>query len=218
MNETLKKKLLGFFRKYPLKKAKKGEMVLKPGESFPGIIFVKSGYVTMYVFSKDGKQVTLPLWRPLFLSSMVCAITGMENKYFFEAISPTEYWIAPLKEWVDFAKSDMRLYRDLTKMVVRDFVDLTGDTQKMVSGDARVRVASLLASMATKYGEKTASGGGGVRIKFNVPHRLLASMTGLTRETVTLQLLKLQKEKVVRIEKRRIIITNKEKLETWATL
>lgn len=216
IDKEMKAKLVEFFGKYSLIKYEKGKLILKPGENFSGVVFTKSGYVAMYTLSKEGKQITAPIWRPLFFSSMVCVTTGMENNYYFETITPVEIWVAPVADWVNFAKSNEKMCWKLTKVIVGEFVAMTEMNQRIIAGDATSKVAGLIYSMGLRYGEESEKGG--VKIKFNTPHRLIASMTGLTRETVTLQILRLQKEKILKVEGRRIIISDMTGLKNKAVI
>jgi CRP-like cAMP-binding protein len=215
MNEKIKKQLITFFNKYKLIKYKKGQIILKPGEKIPGILFDKSGYVRVYTISKDGKEITLPMLRPMFFCSLVDSLLGKENKYYIEAITPVELWIAPEKEFMDFIKTDNDLYDKLTKVMLSDFIDLTNNVSQLIFGDAYTKIAGLIYSMSEKFGE---SKGKETIIGFNTPHRMLASMTGLTRETVTLQLLKLQKEGHLYNKGRRIVVRDMNKLKEIAQI
>lgn len=213
MNEKIKKQLTAFFNKYKLVKYKKGQIIFKPGERIPGILFDKSGYVRVYTVSKDGKEITLPILKPLFFSSVVDSLLDKENKYYIETISPVELWIAPENEFMEFIKNDSELYEQITKVMFNDFIELTNNVSQLIFGDAYTKIASLIYSMSEKFGEQK---GKETIISFNTPHRMLASMTGLTRETVTLQILKLQKDGFVYNRGRRIVVKDMEKLKEIA--
>jgi CRP-like cAMP-binding protein len=213
MNEKIKKQLITFFNKYKLIKYKKGQIIFKPGEKLPGILFDKSGYFRVYTMSKDGKEITLPMLKPMFFCSMVDSLLNKENKYYIEAISPVELWLASEKEFMEFIKSDSDLYDKLTKVMLTDFIDLTNNVSQLIFGDAYTKIAGLVYSMSEKFGETKNKD---TTIGFNTPHRMLASMTGLTRETVTLQLLRLQKEGFLYSKGRKIVVRDMNKLKEIA--
>lgn len=210
MNEKTNKKIVSFFNKYKLLEFKKGQVVFEANKNFPGIAFVKSGYSRMYTVSKEGKEITLPMFQPIFFCSLISAFIQKGNKYFFEAISPMEIWIAPKEDFMKFLEEDSKLYSQITKEMMGEFMDLTENIQQLVCGDAYSKIANLVHSMASKFGEKQKSG---VMVSFKTPHRMLASMTGLTRETVTLQLLKLQKEGYLFSKGRYLVVKNMDKLK-----
>lgn len=214
MNEQTKKELVSFFSKYNLIKFKKGQIIFKPGEEIPGMAFVKSGYVRIYSVTKDGKELTIPMFKPIFFSSVLQTMVGIDNKNFFQAISPVEMWVAPKEEAKKFVDENPEIKEKLTKMILSDFIDLSNNLQKIIYGDAYTKVASLVYSMVSKTDSKDKN----IEIKFTTPHRMIASMTGLTRETVTLQLLKLQKNGFLSTKGRHLVIKDLQKLEKLASL
>jgi len=213
MDEGVKKKLMTFFENYKLVRFKKGQIIFQPGDELHQVMFVKSGYARMYSLTKDGKEMTLPLMRPLFFASMVYAMTGMNNNCFFEAISPTEAWVAPANELNDFLKKNKKTKDDLVRLVVNEFVDMTCNMQQLISSDAAAKLARIIEIIATRFGENK---DGKVLVKFNTPHRLLASMTGLTRETITLQLIKMEKEGITENKNKRILVKDWKRLKEMA--
>ncbi len=210
MDEIIKKQLIKFFCKYPLKKVKKGGIIAKPGEKFGGIIFVKKGYVKAYTLTKDKKETTLPLFKPIFYFSLIAGMTGKKSQHYFEAVSPTEIWVAPKKEFLKFLEENKLIKDGVMEGMLSEFVDMTANLGELMGNSAYGKVAGILVSLAEKFGTKN-----GVRviIKFKVTHKLLASLTGLTRETVTLQLNKLKKEGLIGNKKREIWLKDTKRLK-----
>jgi CRP-like cAMP-binding protein len=215
MNETTRKKLQNYFEKYPTIKYKKRQVILKPGDEVPYIGFLKSGFVRVYNLSENGQETTIQTFRPLFYFSMNYAITGEKNRYFFEAISPVELWTAPKDKTLEFIKGDEELAKELVKTFLNDYLDLTERLHLLLAGNAYTKVAGVLTSLIDNYGEKINAE---TTIPFNTPHRLIASMTGLTRETVTLQILKLEKQGLVENKGKRITVKDVEKLKRGAVV
>lgn len=226
MEEKTKKKLIRFFRKFPLKRYKKGQIILRPGEEFPGIMFVKSGYVRVYRIFKDkpayakassysadksaGKQVTLQLFRPTLYFSMIGAMTKQVNHHYFEAITPVELWVAPMKETLEYLEKEKEIKDDLMKTILSELVNMSVSMGEYITGNAYNKVAGIIKYLGERFGKTKREK---VWIKFKVSHRLVASLTGLTRETVTLQMLKLKKEGIIETKKGQVAIRNEAKLE-----
>lgn len=215
MDEKQKKVLNKFFKNYPLIKYKKGEVILKPGQEFTGIAFVKSGYAKMYTKSKSGKLLTLPIFKPIFFYSMITTMMKKKSEHYIEAITPVEIWIAPTEKTLAFLKAEKDLFKEMTLFVTKEMMSLCCNITQFVFGDATIKVANILYSIADKYGTKTDNG---IEIKFKTPHKMLASMLGLTRETVTLQILKMEKGKILAKHGRRLVVKNMDKLKDLGTL
>jgi CRP/FNR family transcriptional regulator len=209
--ETLKK----FFKNYPLIKYKKGDIILKPEKNFGGIAFVKSGYAKMYTKSKKGKLLTLPVFKPIFFYSMVTNLMKRKSDHYIEAITPVELWIAPTSKVLEYMKKEKDLYAKMMTFINNEMIDLCFNISHYVFGDAKVKVSNILYTTASKYGVK---GEKGLEIKFKIPHKMLASMLGLTRETVTLQILKMEKKGLLSKNGRNLVIKDLAKLKEAATL
>ena len=210
MKEETKKKIIEYLKNYPLKKYKKGQLLYEPNENFGGISFLKSGYLRVYSVAKDGKETSVQLFKPLFYFSLIEAKTGRKNPFYIEALTPVEIWTAPAKEFLRFLKTNDLLCEEITNVFLSKFVDMTNYMVQLVSGDASTKVAALINSISEEYGVVN---GKKVTIKFKVTHKLIASLTGLTRETVTLQMLKLEKDGLIDNDKRQVVIQDSVKLK-----
>ena len=208
-------KLRKFFNKYPTVKKIKGEILFKPGDKIGDFLLAKSGYVKIYELNKKGEQLVLPVFKPLLLLAMLCLFTKKKNNYYVEAVTNVEYWKVSEAEFLKYLEKDKELKSKLAKYVLMSFSDLMCNYKSLVFGDAKVKITTLLKSLVDAFGRKTKNG---LELKFNISHKTLASMTGLSRETVTIQLLKLQKQKVIIYKGRKMIINNLEKLKGCSDL
>jgi CRP/FNR family transcriptional regulator len=210
MKEETKKNLVDFFSKYPLKKYKKGQIVVESNENFKGVYFVKSGYLRVYDVRAEEKESGIQLFNPWFYLSLISAKTGLKSRHFIETMSPVEAWMAPVEEFKKFLKDNPKLDEEINKQVMENFLDLTTFVSQLISGNAYLKVAGLIYSLAREYG---VAKGKEVSIKVKITHKQIATLTGLTRETVTLQMLKLEKNKVIDNDKRQIVVMDIKELK-----
>lgn len=203
MKEETKKKLAEFFSKFPLKKYKKGQILFEPNDDFGGVYFVKSGYLRVYDINKEGKESGIQLFKPLYFLSLISAKTGIKNRHYIETMTPVEAWMVPKAEFEKHMAKDPELYKDVCNALMEKFLDMTSYISMLVSGDANRKVSGLIYSMAEEFG---VSKGKEVTIKFKITHKQIATLTGLTRETVTLQMLKLEKEGLIDNDRRQITV------------
>ena len=203
MKEETKKKLINFFEKYPLKKYKKGQIVVEANEDFKGVYFVKNGYLRVYDVMAGEKESGILLFKPWFYLSLISAKTDLKNRHFVETMTPVEAWMAPTAEFEKFLKENPKLDNEINNLVMEKFLDLTSYLSQLISGNAYLKVAGLIYSLAKEYG---VAKGKEVSIKVKITHKQIATLTGLTRETVTLQMLKLEKNGVIDNDKRQIVV------------
>lgn len=209
MNEETIRYLTRFFSKYPLKRYRKGEVLFQPGDDFGGIYFVKKGFFRIYLVSKDGKETSIQMFKPLFYFSLISALTGVRNRHFIEAMTPVEVWKAPKKDFMEMISSNSDIRTEVMGSFLRKFIDFTSQIIQTIAGDAYTKIAGLIYSMADEFGEDR---GKKRAVKFKITHKQIGSLTGLTRETVTLQMLKLEKAGLIDNDKREIVVEDMNKL------
>ena len=210
-NKTLKE----YFKNFGTKKYKKGEIILKPGQNFDGVLFPKSGLAIIYTLSKTKEMNILPTFEPVFFGSMLNLFLGRKNEFYYKSLTAGEYFVAPSKDVLDYIKADKNLHSKIIDIAINGLMDMCCFTNKLVFGNATYKVSSMIVSAAEKYGVKNKND---IEIKFNLPHKMLSDMTGLTRETVTLQILAMEKKRLVEKNGRHLIVKDLESLKKLATL
>jgi CRP/FNR family transcriptional regulator len=212
MNEKIKKQLESFFSQFELIKYKKGQVLFRPGENLSTAYIEKNGFLRAYVIN-DGKETSLPSLRPLFFCAGINGLHKKTNQYFVEAITAVELWAVPMEKFVNFMEKDVNILNEVNKKLIDDLIDLSNNWQQIVAGNANSKVAGLICMVAKEIGEEK---GNEILVNFNTPHRVLASMAGLTRETVTLQILKLQKQGYLLNKSRKMVIKDIKKIKEIA--
>lgn len=210
MNQKIKTEIENFLKKYKLVKYKKGQILVRPGDLFGKVILEKTGFARVYKATEDEREVSWPILKPMWLYSLITAIGDKKNEYYVETVTKMEAWVVPIDEFLNFLETKRGILEEIYRLTILDLVDLTEKIEKLVLADAYTKVAILINELAINFGKKK---GNEIIIDFNIPHRVLASITGLTRETVTLQILKMQKEGILRNQGREMIIKNIKKLD-----
>lgn len=188
MDRKFKKELENFLdSKRPIK-YKKGELIFRPGDSIENGIYIKSGFLRAYTVCKDGQEVTLNLFRPSSLLPTFFCPEKTLCSYYLEALTPVEVIRLPRQEMMEMIGKDKELLVEFLDNTFSECREMLNRVESLASGDAYSKVVSVLLSVVK--GSKKAD----VPVGFALTHRLIASMTGLTRETVTLQMLKLKKQ------------------------
>lgn len=92
-------------------------------------------------------------------------------------------------------------------------LDRLRDANKLITDltviDVRTRIARVLLRLTEQHGVPSDEG---VLIDLKLTHQHLADMTGTARETVTKSLLGLQDEQLIRIDQRKILVCNIDRL------
>ena len=210
MTDVINKKLEAFLIDYPLKKYKKGQVILETGQEVNSVYWTRSGYAWTYDLDDMDREVGIQIFQPLEFLSILSVKTGNKSRHNVESLTPVEVWVIPKNDFEKFLKNNEEVAKAIDLEVAEKFLDLTDYISQLVSGDAYKKVAGYLYNLAKEFGVNR---GGKINVKFKITHRLIASMTGLTRETVTLQMLKMEKKRLIDNEKRQVTILDRNKLK-----
>ncbi|MGI5826803.1 MAG: Crp/Fnr family transcriptional regulator [Patescibacteria group bacterium] len=190
-------------------KYKKNDFIFRPGDPYHYIEYLKSGYIRIYEISKNGQEVSLHIYGPGSFLPGLYSPSSKKRRYYADALTSVEILQAQPEDIIKAAQSDSEFLMELLNNYMSTYYDLLARVEYLASGDAYTKVASVLVLLAGQAEPKKTTG---VSLDFSATHRLIASLTGLTRETVTLQMLKLKKNGFISGKGRRLSITDLNKL------
>ena len=211
MNDSGLTKLENFFSQFKLLRYRKGEVIFRAEDDPPGVFYLKQGYVRLYSLSDQGRELTFNIFKPGSYFSMMWALGGSPNGYFFEALTPVEVWRAPKDRLIEFIKKEPEVLFELTRRILVGLNGILAIMQSLLFGNGHTRVASVLLVAAKRFGKHQKTGE--VVIQLPLTHQNIASLAGLTRETTSLVLEKMEKDKLITSDHHFLTIKNIKKFE-----
>lgn len=198
-----------FFSQFPAKKIAKGTIIFKPGDKINDVYFINSGFVRIY--TKTGPtENTLNIFKPLFLMSYIHHLTENYNNFYFEAITPMEVRVSPEKDFNEFLAANPEFSSLIMEFFLGSLLRYISNQGNLINGNAVSKIASVLYQLAIEYGDTK---NGKLVVNFPATHRIVANMVGLTRETTSVQMSKLQKTGVISTRRTQFTVHNVEKLK-----
>jgi len=183
----------------------RGEIILFEGESAEALYFVISGVVKVFKTSADGKEQILYLIRPDESFNDVPVFEG-PNLASAEAMGPVILY--------GIRKSDLEgIFRNHPQVALNMLKVLSQRVQHLVSlvEDLSFRnVTSRVAKILLDYA------GDGTGRRPRLTQQEMAAMAGTVREMVGRSLKVLEEDGSIRLERHRIIITDREALSEMA--
>lgn len=204
-------KLEQFFQTSKVYTYKKRTLIFHPDDTLSMVFYIKSGYVRVYRISEDGEELTLTLLKPKDFFPLSYAIKSMANPYHIEAITPLEIWKVPQEQFLEFIKSDPDVLYDLTTRILVRFDTVLSRMETLLFCNAYVKVAAALLMCAKGFGEEH---DGKTLVKVPLTHRDIATLVGITRETTSLEMKKLEKQGLLTKSGRFIVIKDLKRLES----
>jgi len=194
---------------------KRGEIVIRAGDAPVGIFYLKSGYVKVYSVSRAGEQLTLIIFKPGDIFPVSWAINSAKSDYFVETMTPTVFWRTSAEEFLGQISDKPKVLLELNRRMMERFLGLMRRMEYMVFGNALNKVSSILLICAERFGD--ASKG---KIIINVPltHNEIANLVGMSRETVSIEMKKLEKKGLIGHQGRQIVINDERRLRKESQL
>jgi CRP-like cAMP-binding protein len=185
------------------KTADRAEMVLLEGESAANLYFVASGVVKMFKTSAEGKEQILSIVRPGESFNDVPIFDGGSNLASARAMGPVLLYGIKKNDMETILKKHPQVALNVIKVLairVRHLVSLVEDLsfKHVISRVAKI----LLEHVGSEMGR-------GPRLT----QQEMAAMAGTAREVVGRSLKALEGEGAIKLDRHRIIITDKEVLK-----
>lgn len=210
MDEKVIKKLDTFFSRFILRPYKMGEIIFRPSESITEIAYLKKGLVRMYALSEEGEEITLHVFRPSSFFPAMLSIGKLDSKYYFEVFEAAEVHIAPAQKVIEFLKSDPEVLLDLASRFAQGLIGMMVRVENLAFQDSYPKIVSLLIYLSKRFGKRV---GNETIIELEMSHTDIASWAGITRETVSRQMEKLQKKGIIANKKGLLVIRDLGKLQ-----
>jgi CRP-like cAMP-binding protein len=192
---------------------KKGEFIIRPGETPSGIFYIESGLVKAYDITKYGEENLLIIRKEHEIFPLIWAITGQERHVIYEALAPTEVWRLDRKIYLSFIEAHSEVLAPLLDMTVEMYRIHSERIINLEYRTVRERLISFLLSMSDRFGKKVKDG---LEIQVPLKQQDIASSINASRETTSRELSALErKELVCSSQQPFILIRDPEKLRSF---
>ena len=208
-------KLQKFFSKGKLLRYKKGETILRSGETPQGVYFVDKGYIRLYSISESGEELTLIIFKPHDFFPMMWAINGTANENYLETITDAQLYRSPREDFLHFLADNSDVLLELTSHILIRMGGILKRMEYLAFGNASQKVASILIICTERFGEKKDNG---AIIHIPLTHRDVAMLVGMTRETVSIEIKKLERKGIIEYAGRLIFVKDIRRLQEESLL
>jgi len=183
------------FSDLPIRKFRKGQILIYEGDPVENIYLLVEGYVKVSNILANGSQRTIIIYKPGDSFPLTSFLSGEGvARYFYECMTDVEAKARPQADFQAMIKGDLAIGEQLITYTYKISQQFVERIETLSAQSARSKVISLLAYLAKRVGVPE-----GAKVKLNVPltSQEIADMCSLTRETASLQMIKLKKEGVV---------------------
>lgn len=182
-------------RHYP-----KGQIILYEGENPTDAFVVKNGAVKIYDIDEDGNEKILHVLKApgIFPVIFMFGTTG-QTSTFYTTVTDSDLYVLSRAEFEDQLTKDPALVLYCLRWFANEVQEMMQRMSSLEKTSTRAKLLATLAYLSRQHAEDPKSGW--QKVTFPISHQLLADMIGVTRESTTMVMKDLQKEKIVRTPK-----------------
>lgn len=185
----------------------RGDMILMEDDPPEAVYFVVSGAVKVFKTSIEGKEQILCLLRGGESFNDVPVLDGAPNVASAVAMTPVMLYGMTKSDVEELLRENSRVAMNVIRVLskrVRHFVSMVED---LSFRDVTSRVAKLLLEYATDHGSPEEPA------RPRLTQQEMAAMVGTAREVVGRSLRVLEEEGAIRMDRHRIVVTNRKALQ-----
>lgn len=190
------KELQSFLKQCRVHSFAKGEIILVQGEIPQYGYFVKKGVVKTYNLTSQGeeKPISFDVENEIFPIGWVFSKLRVAQ-YFYEAFTDCEIYSFPKLEFVDFLNKNPAVMFNTFDHFVDHYLSYQMRVNALEQSKASSKVVHTIHLLAIRFGHDVKSNL--VEISLPLTQQDLANFMGLTRETTSVELKKLQKQGII---------------------
>jgi len=207
--------LASLTRGMKVRRFRRGETIFHVGDPGDALFIVMGGTIKITLPADTGDEAILATLRPGDFFGELALLDGAPRSATAVAIEPTETYILPRDRFRDLVASEPIMREALLATMAAEVRRLTHHVEELHFLDITGRLASRLARLAAESGATRLSDGG-IRLAGPLTQGDLAAMIGCTRQSVNKLLGMFFDDRLIRLERDRIIVLDLEGLERTA--
>ena len=178
----------------------KGKFIYLFGDQNRHTLVLEQGFVRLGIYTEEGEDMTTTVLKPGDLFGNFSA-RDTDDEEFAQTLTPVQIKVIDQTTFHQLLTTRPSFSQEFIDMISVRFLQLKSHFVMTTSMQAKKRIAIFLRFLADHCGYACA---GTVVIDNFLTHQDIASITNTTRQTVTLRLIELQEEGLLRYSRKRI--------------
>jgi CRP/FNR family transcriptional regulator, anaerobic regulatory protein len=203
-----------FFAQGELINVKKDDTIIDDTQNPAYIFYLKQGSVAASVFSPEGEQVIIHIFQSGSFFPLAASLsTEYTNRYWYVALSECILYKKTKHEVTHFMHTEPDLCYAMLDNTFKAIDKLTLRIEQLITHSAKARLKSILSYLAKHFGVQK---GDIIIIETPFTHNTLASLVGVSRETLTRELNHLEKDGIITQTKKGTFALSKKNLDDFS--
>lgn len=191
---------------------KKGEYIIRPGETLSAVFYIEYGIVKAYDITKYGEENLLSIRKSHEIFPLIWANTGEGRNVIYQVLTPTSVLRISRDQYQEYIKSSPDSLVPVFDIALEMYRIHSERIMSLEYRTVRERLISFLLVSAGRFGVKQPKG-----ILLDVPLRQqdIASSINASRETTGRELSQLEQKGLIKNQKSGIILLEPKKLKSF---
>jgi CRP/FNR family transcriptional regulator, cyclic AMP receptor protein len=194
---------------FVVKNYRKNQIIFLEEETGTYMYIVLAGKIKVTKTNSNGKEILLAIHQSGDFFGEMALLDGKTSPATVSAMEDCRVATVSASDFQALVMKNEKIVRQIIQVLCGRLRQSWAELQRLSYGSAESRIKSGLWELGRRHGVQDARG---TIINLKITHQELAEMVGTARETVTRMLAALQKQQVIEIEDRRIILLKPEAL------
>jgi CRP/FNR family transcriptional regulator len=195
------------------RKLKKGSVVFYEHDPSSAFYIIKEGKVKVYKMSEDGRELIIGIFSSGGIFGDVPVFDGGPYPATAATLTDSVLYLIRKEQFEELLTRHPEISLKVIRILGRRLRQALNLIKNLGLKNVPQRLAGLLLQLAKEYSHKSEAG---MELDIPLSRQELAELIGVSRETVIRELGKFAKAKIIKIEGKKIFITNQDKLRLWS--
>ncbi len=191
---------------------KKGEFIIRPGDTPSGVFYIEEGLVKAYDITKYGEENLLIIRKPNEIFPLIWSITGQGRAIIYEALCDVSVFRLGQDEFQKLLHDRPSLQAPFMDIVFEMYRIHSERIMNLEYRTVRERLISFLLIMSDRFGVKS---NGHLKLDVPLKQQDIASSINATRETTGRELANLARRGLITNDHGFIIIKKKQAMRDF---
>lgn len=184
------------------RKYKANNIILFQGEVPPFVLVVRSGFVISYTMSNNGDEQIIAF----FSIGDIIPVEWIFSRspvalYYYRAFTECELAAIARDELLEHIEASPALSHKLLNQFASSFIGATVHIHALEHSHSQEKIIKLLHYLVLRFGRTVDGKSDTYTVPFKLTHSQIASMVGITRESVTTEAVKLKNKGALKYSK-----------------
>ena len=186
----------------------KKQVLYFPSDSSNSIYMLKAGKVKISRITPEGKEIILTILGPGEVFGELGIAGQQEREEIAEVTDDAIICVVDIKDLQNMMKDNPKFNMEILKFIGFRLKRVQSRLESLIFKNAEQRIRSLIKELAEDHGRVIAGDDNQREIRLGLTHEEIAKLTATSRQTVTTQLNELEKNGLIKYDRKRIYIKN----------